>query len=200
MIVVSPVRCVVRHGLWPEISVESVCCDRGSGFSGIGEHMSGYLSDEAYQAYLSKHATWNFWVNVLDLTFFNTAMSFIYGATVLSLYASYLTGSAVLIGLIPALQGVMFLLPQMLLARRTQSLSRMKPFLARISIFERLPYSIVALSIFLWPNAPRGLAYATLLFVAHSGHWQRRAGGTGLESHAGKGHPGPAARHAVRYE
>jgi MFS family permease len=125
--------------------------------------MSGYLSEGDYQAYLKKHENWNFWVNVLDLTFYHTATSFIYGATVLSLYASYLTDSAVLIGLIPALQGVMFLLPQMLLARRTQTLPRMKPLLAKISIFERLPYSIVALSIFLLPNAPRGAAYAILL-------------------------------------
>ncbi|MHB1318896.1 MAG: hypothetical protein ACYCYF_09795, partial [Anaerolineae bacterium] len=97
--------------------------------------MPGYLSEQDYQAYLSKHENWNFWVNALDLTFYHTATSFIYGATVLSLYASYLTDSAVLIGLIPALQGVMFLLPQMLLARHTQTLPRMKPLLARISIF-----------------------------------------------------------------
>jgi MFS family permease len=125
--------------------------------------MSAYLSDADYQAYLHKHANWNFWVNVLDLTFYNLAISFIYGATVLSLYASYLTDSAVLIGLIPAVQGVMFLLPQLLLARQTQALPRKKPLLARISILERLPYSIIALSIFLWPNAPRELAYVVLI-------------------------------------
>jgi len=127
--------------------------------------MSVYLSDAEYKAYLQKNANWNFWVNVLDLTFYHLGMSFIYGTTVLSLYASYLTDSAVLIGLIPAIQGVMFLLPQMLLARKTQSLPRKKWLLVRISIFERLPYSIIALSIFLWPDAPREVSYAILMLA-----------------------------------
>jgi MFS family permease len=126
--------------------------------------MPEYLSDDQYRAFLDKNQNWNYWVNVLDLTFYNLAVSFIYGATVLSLYASYLTDSAILIGLIPALQGVMFLLPQLLLARKTQTLPRMKPLLARISVFERFPYLIVALAIFLWPEAPHGVAYAVLLF------------------------------------
>jgi len=128
-----------------------------------GEQMTRYPSDNEYQTAIERNQNWNFWVNVLDLTFYNLAMSFIYGATVLSLYASYLTESALLIGLIPALQSVMFLLPQLLLARRIQTLSRMKPMLTRISIFERLPYAVVALSIFLWPGAPRTAAYGILL-------------------------------------
>ena len=108
--------------------------------------MSAILSDVDYELYLERNANWNFWVNVLDLTFYYLAMSFIYSTTVLSLYASYLTDSAVLIGLIPAVQGVMFLLPQMLLARKTQTLPRKKWLLVRISIVERLPYALVALS------------------------------------------------------
>jgi hypothetical protein len=103
--------------------------------------MPEYLSDDQYRAFLDKNQNWNYWVNVLDLTFYNLAVSFIYGATVLSLYASYLTDSAILIGLIPALQGVMFLLPQLLLARKTQTLPRMKPLLARISVSWHWRYS-----------------------------------------------------------
>jgi len=121
-----------------------------------------FLSDAEQTAYLEKHASWNFWVNVLDLAFYNLATSFIYGTTVLSLYASYLTDSAVLIGLISAVQGVMFLLPQLLLARQTQALPRKKPLLLKVSIFERFPYLAVALGIFLWPDAPRWVAYAIL--------------------------------------
>jgi len=121
------------------------------------------LTDDAYRRYLLKHENWNFWVNVLDLTFYNLAMSFIYGATVLSLYASYLTDSAILIGLIPAVQGVMFLLPQLLMAQRTQALARKKPLVVRISVLERLPYLVVGLAILLWPGAPRPLAYLVLI-------------------------------------
>ncbi len=121
------------------------------------------MGEDAYQRYLRKHENWNYWVNVLDLTFYNLATSFIYGATVLSLYASYLTDSAVLIGLIPAIQGVMYLLPQLLLAQRTQALPRKKPLVMRISVLERLPYLLVGLAILLWPDAPKPVAYAMLL-------------------------------------
>jgi MFS family permease len=131
----------------------------------LGAETGDDLADDAYQSYLLKHENWNFWVNALDLTFYNLAMSFIYGATVLSLYASYLTDSAILIGLIPAVQGVMFLLPQLLMAQRTEGLARKKPLVVRISVLERLPYLVVGLAILLWPGAPRPLAYLVLLLA-----------------------------------
>lgn len=121
------------------------------------------MTDDVYQRYLRKHENWNYWVNVLDLTFFNLAMSFIYGATVLSLYASYLTDSAILIGVIPAVQGVMFMLPQLLTAQRTQKLAHKKSLVVRISVMERLPYLVIGLSILLWPEAPRTLGYMVLI-------------------------------------
>ncbi|MFO7698356.1 MAG: MFS transporter [Anaerolineae bacterium] len=119
-------------------------------------------SANAAQAFLERNQGWNFAVNVANMSLFNLAMSFIYGSTVLSLYASYLTDSAVLIGLIPAVQNAMFFIPQLLLARHVQTLPRIKPFVTRLSLGERLPYGIVALTILLWPGAPRWAAYAIL--------------------------------------
>jgi MFS family permease len=115
-----------------------------------------------YEAYIRKHENWNFAANALDLTFYNLATSFVFGSTVLSLYASYLTSSAVLIGLIPAIQSVGYFLPQLLMARRSEQLSRKRPFVQKISVMERLPYLFVALSILLIPDAPPWLAYAVL--------------------------------------
>jgi MFS family permease len=112
--------------------------------------------------YLRANQRWNFVISILNMSLFNLAMSFIYGSTVLSLYASYLTDSAVLIGLIPAMQNAMFFIPQLLLARQAQTLARIKPFVVRLSLLERLPYGIVALTIFLWPGAPRWMAYGVL--------------------------------------
>ena len=117
------------------------------------------------RAYLERNLTWNFFVNVLVSALFQLSMSFIYGSTVLSLYTSYLTDSAVLIGLVPAFQNAMFFVPQLLLARHAQSLSRIKPWLVRFNLLERLPYGLIALTILLWPGAPRGLAYAVLLLA-----------------------------------
>jgi MFS family permease len=115
-----------------------------------------------YESYIRKNETWNFAVNLLDLTFYNLALSFIFGSTVLSLYTSYLTSSAMLIGLIPAIQGIGFSLPQLLMARRAARAPRKKPLLLKISVMERLPYLFVALGIFLWPDAPPGLSFGVL--------------------------------------
>lgn len=119
-------------------------------------------SPEEYEAYIEKHQGWNFAVNLFDITFFNLAMSFIFGSTVLALYTSYLTSSAVLIGLIPALQNVSFFWPQLLLARRIERLPRKKDLLVKVSLIERLPYFIVAALALFWPSAPRSLAYGVL--------------------------------------
>ena len=67
-----------------------------------------------------------------------------------------------LIGLIPAIQQVGYLLPQLLLARQAEGLSRKKPFVVKISVVERLPYLFIALGIFLWPGAPTWFAYLML--------------------------------------
>ena len=120
------------------------------------------LSAEEYEAYLQRNATWNFIVNTLDLTFYNLAVSFVFGSTVLALYASYLTESAVLIGLIPAIQSVGYFWPQLLASRRAEQHPRKLPAVRKISVMERLPYLFVTLGILLWPDAPRWLAYAIL--------------------------------------
>jgi MFS family permease len=124
--------------------------------------MATPLSPEAYEAYIRKNETWNFCVNVADLLFYNFAVSFIYGATILTLYASHLTNVAALIGLIPALQNVGYFLPQLLMARYTERIPIKKILVQKISIMERLPYLFVGLSILLWPQAPNGLAFALL--------------------------------------
>ncbi len=58
----------------------------------------------------------------------------------------------------------MFFFPQLLLARKAQTLARAKPYVVRLSLLERVPYLIVAFSILLWPGAPRPVAYAILGF------------------------------------
>jgi len=119
-------------------------------------------SPEEYEATVRQNQTWNFWVNLLDLTFYNLATSFIYGTTVLSAYASHLTTSATLIGLIPAIQGVGYFLPQLFMARHSERLARQKPLVMRISLMERIPYLFIALSCLLWPTAPASASFAIL--------------------------------------
>ena len=118
--------------------------------------------DDSYEQEITRHVRWNFIVNTSDLLSVSLARSFIFHLTVLPLYASYLTSSSVLIGLVPAIYEVGFLLPQLLMSRRAESLSVKKPFVVKMSIFERLPFLLIALSIFLRPEAPRWFAYLML--------------------------------------
>ena len=120
------------------------------------------MTPEAYEAYIRKHERWNFIINTADLTFFFFATSFIYGSTVLSLYASHLTDRKWLIGLLPAIQNVGYFLPQLLVARRAERLPRKKPMVVMFSVVERLPYILVTLTIFLWPGAPRWFSYSVV--------------------------------------
>lgn len=115
-----------------------------------------------YETYIERNRKWNFVVNAADLSAVNLAKSFIFSTTVLTLYASYLTDRAFLIGLVPALQQVGYLLPQLFTARKSEQLRRKKPWVVKVSVFERLPYAFVTIGIFLFPQAPDWAAYVVL--------------------------------------
>ena len=115
------------------------------------------------QAFVDRHARRNFLAVLAMISSYNGATAFIYGATVLSVYASHLTDSATLIGLIPAIQTVGMYLPQLLMVRRIQCLPRKHPFVLRWAIPERLPYLLIGLSILLWPEAAAGTSYGILV-------------------------------------
>ncbi len=115
-----------------------------------------------YERQIEAHRRWNFAINVGDLSFYNLALALLFPSTILPLYASHLTSSAVLIGLIPAIHDVSIYLPQILMARHAETLARKKPFVVRASTFERLPYLAIGLAILAWPEAPAWLAYLVL--------------------------------------
>ncbi len=121
------------------------------------------LPTAEYERYIERHATWNLVVNLMDVTFYSLAMSFILGATMLTLYASHLTDSALLIGLVPMVQSLGFHVPQLLLSRQAERLPVKKWLVARVTLIERLPYSWLALLILLVPDMHPGLAYGILL-------------------------------------
>ncbi len=117
-----------------------------------------------YEQYIHQNRHRNFIFNMLEMSFWTLAMSFVFSSTILPLYASYLTRSTVLIGLVVAINEVAFFLPQLLSARRIEQLSVKTPFVVRVTLMERLPLFFVAVPIFLWPRAPKPLAYAVLAF------------------------------------
>ena len=142
--------------------------------------MNQFPSDSGYREAIRRNGRWNFWVNVGDLSFVNLAGSFVYLSTILPLYVSYLTESRVLIGLIPAIYLVASHVPQLLMAARAESLERKKPWIVRISVFERVPWLVLGLGIVLWPVAPEWFSYAFLVAMLLVGQgavgWRRRPG------------------------
>ena len=96
-------------------------------------------------AFVQRHYRYNFTVNVLDGGFFVFGVSFASWVTVLPLFVSHLTNSALLIGLIPAVHTVFWQLPQVFTARAVASRVRLKPAVLTLTILERFPYMLFGL-------------------------------------------------------
>lgn len=120
------------------------------------------------------HLPFNFTVNTLDGGFFGAALGFASFITVIPLFVSNLTNSAILIGLIPAIHAVGWELPQLLTAPTVSKLRRYKPMTVLMSLNERLPF--LGLAIVAWLSPQLGvqlsLVFTFLLLI-----WQGFGGG-----------------------
>jgi MFS family permease len=115
-----------------------------------------------------KNLKYNLTVNLLDGSFFGLGWGFGSIGTMLPLFVSRMTSSALLIGLIPAIHGVAWQLPQLFLANRVARLRRYKPLVMFLTLHERLPYLGMALVGFflvvLGPTAALILTFLMLLW------------------------------------
>ena len=112
----------------------------------------------------SKHAQnlrFNFTVNVLDGGFFGAALGFASFFTIIPLFVSNLTDSAVLIGLIPAIHAVGWQLPQLFTAPRVSRLRRYKRMALMMSLNERFPF--LGLAIVAWFSPQLGVQWSLIL-------------------------------------
>ncbi len=125
----------------------------------------------------SKHARnlrFNFTVNVLDGGFFGAALGFASFITIIPLFVSNLTDSAVLIGLIPAIHAVGWQLPQLFTAPRVSRLRRYKRMALMMSLNERFPF--LGLAIVAWFSPQLGVQWSLILtFILLT--WQGFGGG-----------------------
>lgn len=88
----------------------------------------------------NKNIPFNFLVNVIDGGFFGLALGFASFSTVIPLFVSTLTDSAILIGLIPAIHVVGWQLPQLFTAHRVAQQKRYKPMVMFFTVHERWPF------------------------------------------------------------
>jgi MFS family permease len=121
-----------------------------------------------------EHVRFNTIVNIFDGAFFGSALGFASFITIIPLFVSRLTDSAILIGLVPAIHAVGWQLPQLLTSGRIQGLSRYKPMVLAMTISERVPFFGLALLAWLLPGIGRSTAL-TIAFVLLI--WQGLGGG-----------------------
>lgn len=107
----------------------------------------------AFDAQVRQHLRWNFTVNAADFALYSFAMSFASMLTILPAFVSKFTSSNLIIGMIPAINVLGWLLPQILAARYVERFSRKKRFILAVGIGERLPWLFIALAVFLLPDA-----------------------------------------------
>lgn len=112
----------------------------------------------------SKDFRHNYIYNLLDGAFFGFGLGFGSFTTILPLFVSSLTKSAVLIGLIPAIHNMGWQLPQLLTAGKIGRLKRFKPFVMIMTIQERVPFLLLAAVAFFLPGINVQLALA-LIFI-----------------------------------
>jgi MFS family permease len=92
-----------------------------------------------------KHLRFNLTVNLLDGGFFGLGWGFGSIGTIIPLFVSHLTTSALLIGLIPSIHAVGWQLPQLFMANSIARLRRYRPMVMLLTIHERIPYLGLAL-------------------------------------------------------
>jgi MFS family permease len=94
----------------------------------------------------------NFIVNIIDGSLFGFGIGFSSFTTILPLFVSSMTDSAVLIGLIPAIHNVGWQAPQLFYAQRINRMKLFKPSVLLMSTQERIPFLGFALIAFLQPS------------------------------------------------
>jgi MFS family permease len=100
------------------------------------------------EQFTRRHLRYNVTVGLMDGGLFGVAVGFASFGTILPLFVASMTGSATLIGLVPAIHGAGWLLPQLFTANHTARLRRYKRTVLLMTIHERVPFlgfAIVAL-------------------------------------------------------
>lgn len=118
---------------------------------------------------IRKNLRFNVVVSFIDASFFGLAMGFGSFTTVITLFVSQLTTSAVLIGLAPAIHAVFWQLPQLFTASRLARMRRFKPTVMLATIHERLAFVGLAAVALLTPTIG---ANASLVIVFILLAWQ----------------------------
>ncbi len=107
----------------------------------------------------------NFFANVMDAGFWFFGDSFVAAYTIMPVFMSTLTDSPILIGLIPALEGAGWFLPQLFLAKHLEGQNRRLPIVLKLGIFERISYLLLAFGAFFILGFDKKIAVVLFLMI-----------------------------------
>jgi len=126
------------------------------------------------EQFTRKHLRYNVIVNMLDGGMFGAGIGFGSFSTILPLFVASMTDSATLIGLVPAIHGAGWLLPQLFTASYTSRLRRYKRTVLLATIHERVPFlGLAVVALFLTKIGVQAGLVLTFLFLI----WQGLGGG-----------------------
>jgi MFS family permease len=114
---------------------------------------------------VKKNFKHNFFANLMDACFWFFGESFAASYTIMPVFISTLTDSPILIGLIPALDGAGWFLPQLFLARTLEGKNRRMPMVRIFGIFDRVPFLFLALGAYLIPQVNKQAALILILVI-----------------------------------
>jgi MFS family permease len=116
---------------------------------------------------IRKNYRYNFLVNMLDGAYFGLGIGFGSFGTIVTLFVSRLTHSAILIGLIPAIHAVGWQLPQLFTAGWVSRQRKLKPMVLWLTTQERIPFLGLAAIAWFLPGlgAPVALALTFAMLI-----------------------------------
>ncbi len=117
------------------------------------------------EAFARRHVRHNVVALGVDFGLFLVGLSFASQSTILPAFAAHLGASNLTIGAIPALMTLGWNLPSLFAAGYTESLAHKLPFVLRYTIWERLPFLLLAAIAFFVARPAPGLALALMLLM-----------------------------------
>jgi MFS family permease len=100
-----------------------------------------------------------------DYALFVVGLAFASQSTILPAFAEYLGAPNVVIGAIPAVMTLGWFLPSLFAAGHTETLERKLPFLVRYTIWERVPFIVLALAAFFLADRAPALTLGLMLLM-----------------------------------
>lgn len=126
------------------------------------------------QQFTRKHLRYNVIANLTDGGFFGIALGFASFTTIIPLFVTTMTDSAILIGLAPAIHTIGWQLPQLFNAAQISRARKIKPIVLRNTLHERFPFLLLAVTAFLIPAIGKEWAlFITFMALI----WQGLGGG-----------------------